>query len=913
MSARASRWFAALLCTAACEDAPTPPDPPPLRVEFAGCAAVREGPVCEILAPSSLKFWVETPEDAHLSAEIDGATRAFTTASAQGGRRVTVDAPAGSREVALRAARNGAAAVFRLRLEPLVTSPALDEAEALRRRGQLDEAEAKLAPLQSDPSRVLRLGALRKRARIESKRGATPHAARLFAESLTEDRALGRVSDELHDRFALFHMHLYAGRRFADARAALSDVERLARDFPEGRVMASYYEGLLARETGDLRGALGGLRASQKAAARLGFEAQRVDALEVEASVLSQLGRHPDALAAMDEARSRLPGDASPCRRAESDNNLGWVALRTDADGQGLREPEPPLRAALEAFRKECPRPAEEANVLLNLGLYAMHRDRPEEARAHLDAARRAAPRVDARIEAWAAVLDGRIALAKPETRTALAPHERARAIGRAALLSDVELEGALGRARALEALGRTDDAERAYAEADALLDVALRAVPLGEGRETFLHGAELVTRLRVDFLLGRAEKAERSARDVWLREAALAAMRGKSRLLRALGCAASPSQTRREALDRSLARYHQGRAALEAELAALWRLPENRLDAALRAHDTRIKDLRAALDDALAHLCPHDRDATRGPFVPAPGEVTLVHLPTRSGWTGFVITPDAIVVHDAAGVRPDLPPSRLAAALFEPFAGALRGASRLRLITHPSLDRLDLHALPFDGAPLGARLPVVHGAGFDRPERPPSEGPLAALVVADPRGNLPGAREEARTVAAALRARGASVLLLEGEAATHAAVVAALTDPATHLFHFAGHGLYEGRDGWESALPLATGALAVADVLALARVPEQVVLSGCDTGRAGTSAASEGLGLGQAFVVAGARAVVAATRPIEDKKTLPFVHALYGDSKGPLDLVEALHRARRAAHEGDSPSDVASFRLLSP
>ena len=206
-----------------------------------------------------------------------------------------------------------------------------------------------------------------------------------------------------------------------------------------------------------------------------------------------------------------------------------------------------------------------------------------------------------------------------------------------------------------------------------------------------------------------------------------------------------------------------------------------------------------------------------------------------------------------------------------------------------------------------------MHGAGLDRPERPPSTGPLEALVVADPGGNLPGAREEARAVTAALRARGASVLLLEGEAATHAAVVAALTNPATRLFHFAGHGIYEGRDGWESALPLATGALAVADVLALARVPEQVVLSGCDTGRAGTSAASEGLGLGQAFVVAGARAVVAATRPIEDKKTLPFMRALYGDSRGPLDLSEALHHARRAAHEGDGPSDVASFRLLSP
>ena len=141
----------------------------------------------------------------------------------------------------------------------------------------------------------------------------------------------------------------------------------------------------------------------------------------------------------------------------------------------------------------------------------------------------------------------------------------------------------------------------------------------------------------------------------------------------------------------------------------------------------------------------------------------------------------------------------------------------------------------------------------------------------------------------------------LEGRAATAVRVRDAL--PGLAFLHYAGHGVFAGREGAESALPLAEGgALTVGDILALRGAPAQVVLSGCEAGRI-LGARDEGAaGIASAFVIAGATEVVAPVRIVDDRAA----SALAGDLEGALagdgkhDLVAALKIAQeRAIRDG--------------
>ncbi|KYF91717.1 hypothetical protein BE20_13915 [Sorangium cellulosum] len=186
--------------------------------------------------------------------------------------------------------------------------------------------------------------------------------------------------------------------------------------------------------------------------------------------------------------------------------------------------------------------------------------------------------------------------------------------------------------------------------------------------------------------------------------------------------------------------------------------------------------------------------------------------------------------------------------------------------------------------------------------------------MVADPQRDLPAARREADAVAAALEGQGRAVERLSGGVATHAAVASALEQPGIALFHYAGHGFFGGIDGWDSGLPLAGGGqLAVSDILALRRAPAQVVLSGCDTARTGAAPGARGLGLGlaQAFLVAGAGSVIAATRPVDDALAERMMVALV--AAGQEDPGAQLREATLAALRATPSSDWASFRALVP
>jgi CHAT domain-containing protein len=218
---------------------------------------------------------------------------------------------------------------------------------------------------------------------------------------------------------------------------------------------------------------------------------------------------------------------------------------------------------------------------------------------------------------------------------------------------------------------------------------------------------------------------------------------------------------------------------------------------------------------------------------------------------------------------------------------------------------------LPFRGDILLASRPVIYGLDLAVPTggQPPGR---RALVVADPLGNLPAAVREADVVTAALRGQSWTTDSLRGEKAEEGAVRRALGQ--VDLLHYAGHGTFSGFGGWESVLPLAGSTrLTLGDVLTLGRAPRWVVLSGCETGQSSADAPVEGLGLAQAFLLAGSRSVIAATRPVGDRAAEGLFAELYQHWGPAPDLAVLLQRAQLALRQRAPGAGWASFRLFEP
>jgi hypothetical protein len=360
--------------------------------------------------------------------------------------------------------------------------------------------------------------------------------------------------------------------------------------------------------------------------------------------------------------------------------------------------------------------------------------------------------------------------------------------------------------------------------------------------------------------------------------------------------------------------RYARERATIDAEAAHDWKLPVAELAPAQEKRRAREEALRRALEELLSVFASGDRAAPSATAFAsasfAPGEVWLLFHPAARGWTGMAADASGVDVFAVPSFDPRATPEEIARRLLGPARERIDRASRVRVLLPGGLAHVDVHALPWNGAPLVAHVPVEYGA--DLPPAPDAANAAGgALVVGDPRLDLPAARSEASYVAETLESAGARpIVLLEQGAATHAGVVETLGSAS--LFHYAGHATYEGEDGWDSNLSLAAnGRLLVSDILALNRAPARVVLAGCRA--AGTASASPGdtLGVAQAFLVAGSEVAVAPTRPVSDELSARFARALYEALRTTPDLARATRDAQLRLRKDDPTSDWASFRAL--
>ena len=307
------------------------------------------------------------------------------------------------------------------------------------------------------------------------------------------------------------------------------------------------------------------------------------------------------------------------------------------------------------------------------------------------------------------------------------------------------------------------------------------------------------------------------------------------------------------------------------------------------------------------------DKDAT----LPAlrSGELTLAYHPLPQGWIAFAADDESIETH-----RFDLPdevfshPEELASRLLKPFRQKIERSERLRLLPYGPLREIDLHALPFGDDILLSGRPVVYALDLEAPKSTVSEPPLRALIVADPRDDLPAARYEAGIVEETLRSFPEIWTLetLHGSAADVESIQRLL--PTVDLLHYAGHGVFAGRGGWESALPLAgSGRLRLGDLLALEATPWWVVLSGCETARSAIASPAESIGLAHAFLLTGTHQVIAAVRPLGDRDAANVSTALYRLWDTAPDLAILLQQAILRERQRRPNSDWASFRVLEP
>jgi CHAT domain-containing protein len=132
-------------------------------------------------------------------------------------------------------------------------------------------------------------------------------------------------------------------------------------------------------------------------------------------------------------------------------------------------------------------------------------------------------------------------------------------------------------------------------------------------------------------------------------------------------------------------------------------------------------------------------------------------------------------------------------------------------------------------------------------------------------------------------------------------------------VVHFACHGEFYPAQPWDSCLFLAAGPagspaddgkLRAAEVLGLDLARARLVtLSGCETGRGAVLAGDDTVGLGTAFLHAGAGALLVSLWRVEDRATSALMTAFYKKWMGERkDKVTALYEAKLELLRGAAP-----------
>jgi hypothetical protein len=876
----------------------SPPLPSP-EVEYGSCWAVSlPGPVCTLRPDPKLKLWVETGPGATVEIGVGGRSLTTIGEEVRGGRQYVLSLPSGASPLTVRLRRPDGtrSPPWSLTLSPPHQPDWYRKAQENRSQapGLLNEAR-KTAPRKEQG---LVLGML---ASVARGRGNNEEAERDLKDGIEVDHQEGLLSGEtgeIEERAQLARNYLDHSR-IAEARQALSfplPVEAPA----EARYKVAYNRALLADQVGDYRSALDQLDTATLLAERVGMLRYLWDARQIRARILQDLGRTPEASTEF-ASLQKNPMPESPCDLGSLWTNQGWSLLLAREGGEVASDPTPMLQTAAEIFDKkgnDCS-PEQRLNARLNLALAHQQAGHWLEARKDLEEAGPLLSKELLRERLWWLDLEGRTAINEKRLQDALGYYDELARWSERTQSLEGRFRAAFGRANVDLQLQRREAAVEDLAKADHLIDEQVWQIPAREGRETFVAQQEKATRLYLELLLDTGHP----------KEAFALARRARSRLLRQLTVRDRLAQLQdgeKGRWEQALSKYWALRGAIDGQAAQEWRLSKP----ARERLTSQLVEAQKGLDDAIAALGDPGESVL---LPPERGEVILIYypLPKGRGWAGFAAYPGGLEVS-----RFDLPDlgdhKALAHNLFAPFQKLLDNADRVRVLPYGVLQSVDFHALPLKGQLLLTRHLVVYSLDLPAPASSPPTGRHTALLVADPGGDLPAARDEFSAVAKSIPTLGPGwrQIPLTGTQATAHNVLAAL--PGIDLFHFAGHGNFTGLAGWDSELRLADGSrLILGDLLALRPAPAWVVLSACDGGRASDQAPGEGIGLAQAFLLAGSRTVIATNQPVPDWIARDLFSQMYRNWQPGADLPQQFLRAQRACLRQDPASDCVHFRLL--
>ncbi len=186
----------------------------------------------------------------------------------------------------------------------------------------------------------------------------------------------------------------------------------------------------------------------------------------------------------------------------------------------------------------------------------------------------------------------------------------------------------------------------------------------------------------------------------------------------------------------------------------------------------------------------------------------------------------------------------------------------------------------------------------------------LELLLVADPTGDLPGARAEAQRLIQLFAGHPEIRLhVVQGPQATRARLLDDFRSGAYDVLHYAGHAHFDAHQPGRSGIYCAGGEiLCGADLAQLAGLPALVFFNACESGRlraAPRLRLRQSLatvdGLAESFLRGGVANYLGTYWPVGDESALAFSSTLYAGIVKGASLGDAVNRARSAVRRARS------------
>lgn len=862
-----------------------------VEVAFSGCSEVNGG-VCALDDGRRLRFWVADAKEP-LQAWTEQGALVVVAAAVEGGQAFDLVVPAGAHMLGVGTAK----LLWRqLKLKPYVRDAVVDAASARLQADPVGAAKLLKAELSSlQGQRRARIISLLGRAAMQS--GDYAEAKRLLMESVGLLKREGHTSLWMQDALALAFLFNSRLGAFVETLRLLKDSEAGLPAAPAFRAEHAYQLGLVHSSTGNIRGALAAFREAKSWSIRLTNEGVLVATQQWLAITLLALGRGDEALEIEMGLVEKVAGKRD-CIRGPVFATASWIAM-------GL----PTINAAktqlwIDEAAKAlggCKDPFRIRNARLNQLTHTMRRNEYALARLQMTALQNDRVGQTTQLTILENEMSGRLDLDQGNSTSAVAAFDQALRLASAAGYVDDEIRMKVAKGTALIRSNQAGLAITLFEAAETQLDQRLLFVPLGEGRSRFLSAREEGAQGLVSAYLAQGN----------LKAAFLAARRARSRALQTtiLGERVGHlSAEQQQQWLQALAEFSALRAQMELASAEDWHLSQLELNVALTQRHSLRERAQAKLDQAFALLS----DSAAKPWVapsPSQGELLLMYVQrrntnfqgSRDQWDAFAALNTTVqhAVVDTVKTNGNATHPWLL-----PFHKAIESATTIRVLFTNNLSE-EIHSFSFKGYPLLKHASVVYS--LDVPAANTAKG--RPLIVSNAQGDLPQSAEEGRQLEVALKSLVPK--LLEGANADRSAVLALL--PTTGWFHYAGHAVFEGTEGLDSGLPLANGSkLSAADVLSLSAVPALVVLSACEAGRSAGNSNMAGLGLAQAFVLAGSKAVLAPTQPVDDGFSRQLMNLVYQQLLLGLPVQTALQVAQLDP-KVQQVSGWSAFRVLVP